>query len=128
MPGTVLRLPKVYGRGDNADLATVYAFRNHPQWRWTHGYVQNVAAAIVLAALHPAAVGQIYNVGEEHTPTMAERLAKLPESSVPASTDTKFNFDQNIAYDTSRIRCELGFEEVIGEDDAMRRTVEGSRQ
>ena len=83
LPGTVLRLPKVYGSGDKGDLATVYGFRNHPQWRWTHGYVENVAAAIVLAASHPAAVGRIYNVGEEHTPTMAERLARLPESSVP---------------------------------------------
>jgi len=50
LPGTVLRLPKVYGPDDNAELATVYAFRNHPQWRWTHGYVENVAAAIALAA------------------------------------------------------------------------------
>ena len=33
-------------------------------------------AAIVLAALHPAAAGRIYNVGEEYTPTIAERLAQ----------------------------------------------------
>jgi nucleoside-diphosphate-sugar epimerase len=30
LPGVVLRLPKVYGPGDNADLATVHGFRNHP--------------------------------------------------------------------------------------------------
>jgi nucleoside-diphosphate-sugar epimerase len=123
LPGTVLRLPKVYGPGDNADLATVYGFRNHPQWRWTHGYVENVAAAIVLAALHPAAAGRMYNVGEEHTPTMAERSARLPESSVPINTDPKFNFDQDIAYDTARIRRELGYDELVDEEAAMRRTV-----
>jgi nucleoside-diphosphate-sugar epimerase len=125
LPGTVLRLPKVYGAEDNADLATVYGFRNHPQWRWTHGFVENVAAAIVLAALHPGAIGRIYNVGEEHTPTIAQRLAWLPESSVPVNTDAKFNFEQDIAYDTSRIRAELGYVEVVEEEEAMRRTVLG---
>jgi nucleoside-diphosphate-sugar epimerase len=125
LPGTVLRLPKVYGTEDNADLATVYGFRNHLHWRWTHGCVENVAAAIVLAALHPAAIGRIYNVGEKHTPTIAERLAQLPESSVPINADPKFNFEQDIAYDTTRIRAELGYQEVVPEEEAMRRTVSG---
>jgi nucleoside-diphosphate-sugar epimerase len=119
IPATVLRLPKVYGPAENANLATVYGFRNHPQWRWTHGYVENVARAIVLAAISPVAAGRIYNVGEEHTPTTAERLAKLPPSSVPINLDPKFNFEQEIAYDTARIREELGFREVLSEDDAM---------
>jgi len=123
LPAMVLRLPKVYGPGENADLATVYAFRNHPQWLWTHGYVENVARAIVLAALSPAATGRIYNVGEEHTPTIAERLAKLPPSSVPDNTDPKLNFQQDIAYDTSRIRKELGYAELVQEDEAMKATV-----
>ncbi|MGC2110065.1 MAG: hypothetical protein WA655_11150, partial [Candidatus Korobacteraceae bacterium] len=125
-PATVPRLPKVYGRGDNADLATVYAFRNHPQWRWTHGYVENVAAAIVLGAVHPAGAGRIYNVGEEHTPTIAERLAKLPESSVAINADPKFNFEQDIAYDTKRIREELRYKEVVSEEEAMRMTLHHS--
>ncbi len=123
--GTVLRLPKVYGAEDNADLATVYEFRNHPQWRWTHGYVDNVAAAIMLAAVHPAAIGRIYNIGEEWTPTIAERLGRLPESSVPINTDPNFTFEQDIAYDTSRIRKELGYRELVPEEEAMSRTVGG---
>ena len=123
LPATVLRLPKVYGPGENADLATVYEFRNHPQWRWTHGYVENVARAIVLAALSPAAAGRIYNVGEEYTATIAERLASLPPSSVPDNTDPKFNFEQDIAYDTSRIREELGYAELVQEDEAMKAAV-----
>jgi nucleoside-diphosphate-sugar epimerase len=125
VPATVLRLPKVYGPGDNADLATVYAFRNHPDWRWTHGYVENVAAAIVLAAVHPEAEGNIYNVGEEYTPTIAERLRKLPASSVPPNDTAKFNFAQDIAYDTTRIRAELGYCEIVSEEEAIIRTVSG---
>jgi len=120
LPATVLRLPKVYGPGDNADLATVYGFREHPHWRWTHGYVENVAHAIVLAALSPAAVGRIYNVGEEHTPTTAQRLAHLPPSSLPSQQNSKFNFEQDIAYDTTRIREELGYQELVAEEEAMR--------
>ena len=120
LPGTLLRLPKVYGPGDNGDLATVYGYRNHPQWRWTHGYVENVAHAIVLVALLPAAAGRIYNVGEEYTPSIGDRLAKLPASSLPVNEDPKFNFEQDIAYDVTRIRTELGFREVVQEDEAMR--------
>jgi len=127
LPATVLRLPKVYGPGDNADLATVYAFRNHPQWRWTHGYVENVAAAIALAALSPTAAGRTYNVGEEYTPTIAERLAKLPESPVPTSMETKFNFEQDIAYDITRIRTELGYTELVSEEEAIKATRLGGK-
>jgi nucleoside-diphosphate-sugar epimerase len=127
LPATILRLPKVYGAGDNADLATVYGFRDHPQWRWTHGYVENVAAAIVRAAVRPGSPGGIFNVGEENTLTIAERLAKLPPSSVPTNTEAKFNFEQNVDYDTTRIRSELGYREMIEEDQAMEMTLKQSR-
>ena len=120
----VLRLPKVYGPCENADLSTVYGFRHQPTWRWTHGYVENVAHAIVLAALHPAAIG-IYNVGEEDTPTVAERLATLPPSSVP-DVAMPLNFEHDIAYDTSRIRSDLGYKEPVEYAEGLRRTLAAS--
>jgi nucleoside-diphosphate-sugar epimerase len=123
LPGVVLRLPKLYGPGNNADLATVYAFRHQPRWRWTHGYVENVAAAIVLAASHPAASQRIYNVGESPTPTVGERLAGLPPSSITADERTQFNLGQDIAYDTSRIRAELGYAEHVSYEEGLRRTL-----
>jgi nucleoside-diphosphate-sugar epimerase len=122
-PATVLRLPKVYGAGRNADLQTVYANRNYPNWRWTHGYVENVATAIVLAALHPAAGGGVYNVGEEYTPTVKERLAQLPASVIEPKVDERHNFEQDIAYNTGRIRDELGYKEPITYDEGIRRTL-----
>ena len=121
LPAVVLRLPKVYGPGQNDDLATVYGFRHRPQWRWTHGYVENVAHAIVLAVLHPSAAG-VYNVGEQHTPTVAERLADLPASSVPEASMAA-NFDQNIVFDTTRIRDGLGYSEPVGYREGLRRTL-----
>ena len=126
LPGTVLRLPKVYGPGGNEDLATVYRYRHHPNWRWTHGFVENVAAAVELAAIHPAAGGRIYNVGEANTPTIAERLAWLPPSTIEPDLSSQFDFNQDIAYDTSRIRVELGYCEIVPEKEGLLRTLRSS--
>jgi len=123
LPGTVLRLPKVYGPGSNDDLATVYRYRCHPDWRWTHGFVENVAAAVELAAIHPAAGGCIYNVGEMYTPTIAERLAGLPPSSIEPDHSCDFDFTQDIACDTSLIRSELGYREIVPEEEGRQRTL-----
>ena len=126
LPGAVLRLPKVYGPGGNDDLATVYRYRHHPNWRWTHGFVENIAVAVELAALHPAAGGRIYNVGEAYTPTIAERLAWLPPSTIEPDLSSQFDFTQDIAYDTSRIRVELGYCEVVPEKEGLLRTLRSS--
>jgi uncharacterized protein YbjT (DUF2867 family) len=47
------------------------------RWRWTHGFAEDVAGAVALAATNPSSAGRICNVGESHTPTMAERLAEF---------------------------------------------------
>src|ERR1700733_2924332 len=123
LPGTILRLPKVHGPGGNEDLATIYQYRNHPDWRWTHGFVENVAAAVVLAATHPAAGGRVYNVGEAYTPTIAERLARLPSTLIEPDLSSHFDFRQDMAYDTSRIRTELGYRELVPEDEGFLKTL-----
>lgn len=124
LPATTLRLPKVYGSKQNADLATVFGFRDHPEWRWTHGHVGNVAAAIVLAAIHPQAAGKTYNIGETNTPTIQQRIDTLPHSDMPAQT-TPFDFRHHLAYDTTKIRAELGYSEIVPEPEAMARTLRG---
>ena len=119
LPATILRLPKVYGPEDNANLATVYGFRNHPDWRWTHAYVENVAQAVVQAVENDRASGRTYNLGEEITPTVAERLAYLPPNPNVPLSDPRANFAQNIAFDTSLIRAELNYREDIDEKESM---------
>ncbi len=119
LPATILRLPKVYGADDNADLRSVYGFRMHPQWRWTHGFVENVAKAIVMAVEEESASGRIYNVGEETTPTMAMRLSYLPARPGAPIAHEPGNFSQDIVYDTSAIRREVGYREDVPERDAM---------
>jgi nucleoside-diphosphate-sugar epimerase len=121
-----MRLPKVYGPEDNGNLATVYGFRNYSAWRWTHGYVENVAHAVVQAIVNERAIGRIYNVGEEITPTVAERLAYLPPNPNAPILAHAENFSQYIAYDTTRIRTELGYTEEIPEREAMSRSAAAS--
>ena len=114
---TILRLPKVYGPEDNGDLATVYDFAAVPEWRWTHGHVDNVAAAIALAAVHPEARNAIFNVGERRTPTMGERLARLPARA--GAAPAPFDFAQHLVLDTGRTRRRLSYADVVDEEAVM---------
>ncbi len=116
---TILRLAKAYGVEDNADLATVYGFASQPAWRWTHGHVANIAAAIATAAIHPLARNKIFNVGEAHTPTMAERLAVLPMIGGRAPEAPDFDYRQPLAIDTRKIRECLDHADPIDERQAM---------
>lgn len=116
---TILRLPKVYGSEDNGDLATVYGFAAVPDWRWTHGHVENVTAAITIGVTHPKARNEIFNVGEELTPTMGKRLAQLPMRSADPPDLPPFDYHQPLVVDTTKIRRRLGYTEVVDERLAM---------
>ena len=119
LPGTILRLPKVYGPDGNRDLTTVFGFRSHPKWRWTHGHVDNVALAIALAVVDTRSEGQIFNVGEQNTPTVADRLSYLPWIDVDEADTSDKNMSQDIVYDTTKIREQLAYQEVIDERTGM---------
>src|SRR5260370_30657875 len=86
LPGTVLRLPIVYCPGDYQHRLFSYLKRMddgrpailldeaEAQWRWTHGYVENVAEAIAMSVTDNRAIGGISNVVEPFTFTLAEWL------------------------------------------------------
>jgi len=86
--------------------------------------VENVAAAIVLAALHPAAANRVYNIGEAYTPTIAERLQTLPSSPFPRIEAEGCDFRNDIAYDTTRMREELAYAEPVSYEEGLRRTLQ----
>nr|WP_206046142.1 NAD-dependent epimerase/dehydratase family protein [Novosphingobium panipatense] len=120
LPGwTILRLPKVYGPEDNGDLGTIYGFAGAPHWRWTHGYVRNVAHAIVTAATHANGRNEIFNVGEEVTPTMSERLSILPPMPRPVPEPPPFDFRQSLVLESAKLRRLVGYMEVVDERAAM---------
>jgi nucleoside-diphosphate-sugar epimerase len=140
---TVLRLPRVYGAGDRGRTFAAWVARltaKQPlmlgervaSWRWTHGYVEDIARAFVLAATHKST--SVYNVGERPTPTMLERAELLtrllpgrtqvvPDDDLPPELATPIVHAHDLAYDTSRIRDELGYAELVSPDEAMARTI-----
>jgi hypothetical protein len=54
---------------------------------------------------------------------MDERLAWLPPSTIEPDLGSQFDFNQDIAYDTSRIRVELGYDEIVPEKEAVLKTL-----
>jgi nucleoside-diphosphate-sugar epimerase len=152
LPATVLRLPAVYGPGDPYRRLRPYIKRMddrrpaillesaQAEWRWTHGYVENVAQAIALAVVDDRGAGKIYNVGEAETPTVADRVRRigglvgwngtvvpLESDRLPLHLRGPYQPHQDLVMETSGIRDELGFVEVRSKDEGLRRTIEWER-
>jgi nucleoside-diphosphate-sugar epimerase len=150
--GTVLRLPMVYGPGDPQHRLFAHLKRmddGRPailldeglaHWRWTRGFVENVAYAIALAVGAERAAGRIYNVGEADALSMAEWVGEIgqvagwrgkvvivPRDRLPAHLMVDINTDQHLVVDTSRIRNELGYDEPVSREEALKRTIAWER-
>ncbi len=152
LPATILRLPCVYGPGDRHGRVGQYLRRmDHrapaieldeakARWRWTRGYVENVADAIALAATDPRAQGRTYNLGEEEALTEADwargiacaagwsgEVRRVPRERLPAELSEPYDFRHDLVADTRRIRDELGYRERIPREEALRRTIDWER-
>jgi nucleoside-diphosphate-sugar epimerase len=150
--GTVLRLPAVYGPGDRQHRLRSHLERmdggrpaillesGQDAWRWTRGYVENVAAAIALAVTKERATGNVYNVGKESAATerdwigyLAEvtgwrgRVVTLSRSELPEPLQETLDWRFDLELDTGRIRRELGYGEAVPRREAIERTVEWER-
>lgn len=148
LPGTVLRLPMIYGPGDPLHRFVPIIKRicdgrqrilfgeKQAKWRGPKGFVGNVAQAIALAATSERAAGRIYNVAEDDSLTelqWAQLIAKemnwsgefvvLPEDRVPPHLAASGNYAQHWVASSKRIRQELGYEERITRTDALQRTI-----
>ncbi len=151
-PGTVLRLPMVYGPGDPLHrfypvVKRIVDGRRHiifPEtlaaWRSPRGYVENVAAAIALAATDARATQRIYNVCEEPSFSELEWARKiagemrwqgefviLPAERTPPHLLMPGNTAQHWAASSARIRHELGYEEPVATEEAILRTIQWER-
>lgn len=147
-PATVLRLPAVYGPNDSQHRLRGYLQRmslGRPAivlskelagWRWTRGYVENVAAAITLATTDARATGRTFNVGED--PTLSERewveriaaaagwkghIITVSPAELPESLRHPYDWRYDLHTSTQRIRQELGFVDRVSEAEAMHRSV-----
>jgi len=152
LPGTVLRLPMTYGPGDYAHRLYPYLKRmddgrpailiqeDAARWRGPRGYVENVAAAIALAAIAPQAAGRIYNIAEQESFSEQEWARKIaevagwkgsiiaiPKEATPAHLRLPYNSAQHWTMSSYRIRHELGFAEAVPLDVALERTIAWER-
>jgi nucleoside-diphosphate-sugar epimerase len=148
LPGTIVRLPMVYGVGDPRHRFYAYLNRmeeNRPVilleetlacWRGSYGYVENVAHAIALATTNHRAIGHIYHVAEPEALSELERIRKIgelvgwkgvaiavPKDRLPSEWKGGFNFAQQWVVDSSRIRQELGYEEIVSVDKALQQAI-----
>ncbi|MGB8063585.1 MAG: NAD-dependent epimerase/dehydratase family protein [Candidatus Sulfotelmatobacter sp.] len=148
LPGTVLRLPMVYGPGDPlhrfypvvkriADGRTRIIFGDaQAAWRSPRGYVANVAAAIALAATDSRAAGRIYNICEE--PAFSEldwakkiaaemrwqgEFVVLPMERTPRHLLQPGDYAQHWTASSARIRRELGYAEPVTIEEAIQQTI-----
>jgi nucleoside-diphosphate-sugar epimerase len=147
LPATVLRLPAVYGPGDKGYRLRPYLQRmadgrpaillgdEQARWRWTRGYVENVAAAIALAVTNGRAAGCIFNVGENPTPTEREwverigaaagwhgKVVTVPSDELPTHLRQPLDWRYDLHTSTVRIRRELGYAEPVSPQGAWERT------
>lgn len=134
---TILRLPAVYGPNDEQHRAAPWLRPDakidvkQAAWRWTRGYVENVADAIVLAALNERAAGRTYNIGEPDAPTEEEWASMIAGRPIERADNVPgtlpINFKYHLATDTSAFRRDLGYVERASRDAAIAATVAWER-
>jgi nucleoside-diphosphate-sugar epimerase len=152
LAATVLRLPAVYGPGDRQHRLQPYLRQmadgrsaivleeRQAGWRWTRGFVENVAAAMALAVTDRRSANRVYNLGDEPTLTEREWVGRIGvaagwrgEVAVGPATEWRDelhpppDWRYDLWTDTTRMRRELGYVQPVPLGEALRRTVEWER-
>jgi nucleoside-diphosphate-sugar epimerase len=154
LPATVLRLPMVFGPGDYQHRLFSYLKRvddkrpfiilpeGQATVRALRGYVEDMAEAIALCVTKEGAANRIYNVAyqenfteEAFTRLVTEaagwtgEIVKIPSKKLPKhlAWNTDENPAQDWSVDSGRIRRELGYQEVVPLEEALRRTIAWER-
>src|ERR671922_1343030 len=144
LPATILRYPMIYGPNDGGRTFDLIkrVLDNRPvilldekvaRWRWSRGYAENVAWATTLAVTREQASNRIYNVAEPEGLSYLEwtqrvtraagwmgHIVLLPHGHLTLGDS---NYEHHWVVDTTRIRAELGYMEVVPQEEAIGRTV-----
>ncbi len=147
-PGVIIRLPMVYGPGDRQHRLWEFVKRMQDgrpaillgtcqaAWLWHRGYVENIAIGIALAAERSLGIGQVYNVGEARTLTMAAwakaigetmgwagQITIVPDQLLPEHLHTPYNYQQHLLLDTTKIRRDLGYKEIVDFKEGLQKAI-----
>ena len=150
LPATVLRLPQVFGPGDPQHRLAGYLRKMDggedvlldeakAGWRWTRGYVEDIAFAVELVVENNKAAGQTYNVGEQNALTELEWVTKLGaaagwageiklRSDSGESSPESYDWKQDLVANTDKIRSELGYRETAPLEEALARSIAAERR
>lgn len=145
---TVFRLPAVYGPRDyqhrveeylkqmRAGQDAIVLGESLSKWRWSRGYVENIAAAVVHSLSHPPGEAAVFNLADpivfseqewiQHIAQAAGWTGKIlvvPEEDLPPELRQPYNFAQDWAIDAGRFRTATGFSEPFSTEESLRRTV-----
>jgi nucleoside-diphosphate-sugar epimerase len=150
LAGTVIRFPMVHGERDGqrrfyplwkrmADRRLfILMSEKSAAFRSSRTHVNNAAHAVALAATDDRAAGRIYNVGEpdalpwsewalliaKHTTWGGQLVIRPSEEMPPHLRDSRPDvWDHHLVVDTTRIRRELGYREVVPRDEGLRRAL-----
>jgi nucleoside-diphosphate-sugar epimerase len=149
--GVVLRLPMVFGPGDQQRrfrwcarpmLAGAAHIDADPAWlgfRTTYGYVADVGDALARAALHPAAVGRVFNLGRENLGDNRAWLWRFAEAlgwggdvravtSPPNGPLAGLDLSYPLTIDAGAFSAAYGWTEPTALEDALVATIEDERK
>ncbi len=148
--GTIVRFPMVHGERDEQrrfyplwkrmvdGRPAILMSTKSAAFRASHTHVDNAAHAVVVAATDDRARGRVYNVGERDALAWIEwarlvaahlrwngELVVAPSDRMPtrlrdSRPDT---WDHHLVTETSRIRHDLGYRELVGRDAGLARAL-----
>ncbi|MDB5539475.1 MAG: hypothetical protein JWQ89_1202 [Devosia sp.] len=147
---TVMRLPMIFGPEDKQHRfgwAIKGAKKGEPfrldkrgaAWLNSYAYIDDVAEALALAATLPEAAGRTYNVAQRNVRTQADWartiltlmghdrdivLVDAEANGVLADRAESSDLSYPLTLDSARIRAELGYSEIVPEEQALRRTID----
>ncbi len=148
--GSVVRFPMVHGERDGqrrfyplwkrmADhRLAIFLSEKSAAFRSSRTHIDNAAYAVALVATDDRAAGRVYNVGEPDALAWSEwarliaeqtrwggQLVIRPSDEMPAHLrDSRPDvWEHHLVADTTRIRRELGYQEVVSRDEGLRRTL-----
>ena len=148
--GSVVRFPMVHGERDGqrrfyrlwkrmADRRLAILISNkEAAFRSSRTHVDNAAHAVALVATDERAAGRVYNVGEANALAWSDwatliakhlswggQLVMRPSDELPPHLrDSRPDvWDHHLVTDTSRIRRELGYREVVSREEGLHRAL-----
>ena len=148
--GSVVRFPMVHGERDEQrrfyslwkrmvdDRHAILMSAKSAAFRASRTHVDNAAHAVVLAASDEGARGRVYNVGEQDALAWVQwarliashlrwngELIVAPSEHMPSRLrDSRPDtWDHHLVTETSRIRHELQYREIVGRSEGLARTL-----